>query len=107
MLDMARRQGEGIMEYIALKEDTMPAQLTAQMKVEQLEPLQTMTVVIPQALSPILGKTGCRELEQIFDAQVKDVRRFVAAHMPQAPGPESNGGRIVPRRKKSGPDIDF
>jgi hypothetical protein len=107
MLDLARKQGENILEYIELRSDSMPAQLTTQMKVEQLEPLQAMTVVISQALSPIMGKTGCRQLEQIFDAQVKDVRHFIASHMPEAPGAESSGGRITFRHKKPGPDIEF
>lgn len=107
-LDLARKRGEGIMEYIEHRSDSMPAQLTAQLKAEQLEPLQFMATIIPKALEPLLGKTGCRQLEQIFDAQMKDFRQFVASHMPEAPGPDATGGRINIRRKpKPGTDFHF
>jgi hypothetical protein len=105
LLDAARKQCEQAMEYIDLRSEMLPPGVGDALKAENLTPVQAIAAVIPKALAPILNKTGSRQLEQLFDAQVKDLRRFVATHMPAMPGAEANGGRINFRMKPPGGDF--
>ena len=101
MLSMAQKQCENIMEFIDTREGKVPAEAMLAMKVRGFEPLKHFAAVIPAALSPILNKTGSRQLEQLFDAQVKDLNRYVDAHAPATASPGINGGRISFRIKPS------
>lgn len=106
LLDMARKQSEMVMEFIDMRSERLPPGVGEAMKAENMQPLKYLAAVIPKALEPIMNKTGSRQLEQIFDAQVKDLKQYVADHTPatdsQAMG---NGGRIVFRSSPKGPDF--
>jgi hypothetical protein len=96
MLDMARQQSEKVFEYIDMKADALPPGMDKEMKAETIEPLEMLAAVVPKALAPILNRSGSRMLDQLFDAQLKDTRAFVARH--SQPSAIPNMGRNGPKR---------
>ncbi len=104
-LDWARKESENLMEFLERRQKLMDSNVAAEMKAESLQPLRMLLKIIPEALAPIHNKTGSKELDQIFDAHLKDMNQFVAAHAPAAAAANGNRTILRMRRPGSGPTI--
>lgn len=82
MLDMLKEQGEQI-----------PEQVRPMLMAQALQPLNVMSIMMDRMISPVLGKTGTPEIDDLFRQNLTAMRDFIKENVP-APKPRSNNFRL-------------